>query len=185
MSELPFDLIRSRRKTFSVQIRDGRVIVRAPMSTTKEQAAAFVNRHRQWVLKHLEKERRILEDSRGIPPLTEQELQALSESARRVIPGRVRHYAPLVGVTYGKITIRAQRSRWGSCSAAGNLNFNCLLMLMPLSVLDSIVVHELCHRKHMNHSQSFYREVLRVYPNYHECQKWLKTNGRALLRRLP
>ena len=94
------------------------------------------------------------------------------------------HYAPLVGVSYGRITIRCQRTRWGSCSSKGNLNFNCLLMLAPPEVLDCIVVHELCHRKEMNHSQRFYAEVLRVMPDYRERYKWLKENGHMLMAML-
>ena len=94
-----------------------------------------------------------------------------------VIPERVRHFAPLIGVDYGRITIRCQRTRWGSCSAKGNLSFNCLLMLLPNEVVDSVVVHELCHRKHMNHSPLFYAEIERVFPEYRKCSKWLKENG--------
>ena len=87
------------------------------------------------------------------------------------IPERVRHYAPLVGVSFGRITIRNQRSLWGSCSAKGNLNFNCLLMLTPPEVIDSVIVHELCHRKEMNHSKAFYAEVRRVFPDYWKWDK--------------
>ncbi len=77
----------------------------------------------------------------------------------------------------GNDAIRSQRTKWGSCSAKGNLSFNCLLMLAPPEFLDSIVVHELCHRKEMNHSKRFYAEVLRVFPEYRKWNKWLKENG--------
>lgn len=100
------------------------------------------------------------------------------------IPRRVEKYAPLVGVRVGRITIRNQVSRWGSCSAQGNLNFNCLLMLCPEEVRDYVVVHELCHRKQLNHSPAFWAEVERVLPGYKEQYRWLKENGSRLIRRL-
>ncbi|MED9932452.1 MAG: M48 family metallopeptidase [Catenibacillus sp.] len=93
-------------------------------------------------------------------------------------------HAPMVGVDYGRITIRNQRSRWGSCSAKGNLNFNCLLILFPGDVIDYVVVHELCHRKHMNHSAEFYAEVECVFPQYRRCKKWLRENGSLYLNRV-
>ena len=96
----------------------------------------------------------------------------------------VEEYADLMGVTYGTVSIRAQKTRWGSCSSKGNLNFNCLLMLTPDEVIDSVVVHELCHRKHMDHSKEFYDEVLRVFPDYRKWDKYLKDNGRKLLERI-
>lgn len=118
-------------------------------------------------------------------PKTNTELiEALKAQAKVVIPEKVKHYAPLVGVDYGRITIRCQRTRWGSCSSKGNLNFNCLLMLMPDEVIDSIVVHELCHRKQMNHSAAFYNEVSKVFPEYKRCQKWLKENGGKIMKRI-
>ena len=87
-------------------------------------------------------------------------------------------------MTYGRITIRNQRSRWGSCSSQGNLNFNCLLMLSPPEVIDYVVAHELCHRKEMNHSPKFWAEVERVMPDYKQRQKWLKDNGTAIMTRI-
>ena len=113
--------------------------------------------------------------------LTRQELDALKREAKLLIPDRVRYYAAKLGITYGRIAIRAQRSRWGSCSSKGNLNFNCLLMLAPPGVVDSIVVHELCHRKVMNHSSRFYAEVLRVFPEYEQHHRWLKEHGEMIL----
>ena len=101
-----------------------------------------------------------------------------------VIPDRVRHFAPIVGATYGRITIRNQRSRWGSCSGKGNLNFNCLLMLTPSHVIDYGVVHELCHRLEMNHSQKFWSQVERVLPDYRKSREWLKEHEKELIGRL-
>jgi predicted metal-dependent hydrolase len=126
-----------------------------------------------------------MQNFENVPPLTEQELQELKRRAKLIFEQRAAHYAPLLGVTYSKITVRSQRTRWGSCSSNGNLSFNCLLLLAPDEVLDCIVVHELCHRKEMNHSERFYREVLRVFPEYQKHHAWLKQNGEGLIRRLP
>ena len=120
-----------------------------------------------------------------LQPFSREEIEALADKALIVIPEKVKKYAPMVGVDYGRITIRSQRTRWGSCSSKGNLNFNCLLMLFPDEVVDYVVVHELCHRKHMNHSAAFYTEVERVFSEYQRCQKWLKENGELYLSRLP
>ena len=116
--------------------------------------------------------------------LTEAEIDELKARAAKVIPERVAYFAGIVGVSYGRITIRCQKTRWGSCSSKGNLNFNCLLMLAPPEVLDSVVVHELCHLKEMNHSKAFYDEVLRAYPNYREDHQWLKEHGSELMSRV-
>ena len=113
------------------------------------------------------------------------EIRALAKAALEDIPKRLEKFAPLVGATYGRVTIRNQRTRWGSCSAKGNLNFNCLLMLCPEAVRDYVVVHELCHRKELNHSLRFWAEVEKVLPGYKVQRKWLKDNGGAIIKRLP
>ena len=140
----------------------------------------FVESKSGWIEKHLKKQTAAAQ----LPVFTAEQLQALARQARQTIPERVAYFAPLVGVTYGRITIRSQHTLWGSCSGMGNLNFNCLLMLTPPEVLDYVVVHELCHRKEMNHSASFWAEVGRVVPDYEVRRKWLRENGTALISRL-
>ena len=181
---MEYTVIRSGRKTIGMQIKRGKVIVRAPMGVSDEQIRRFVGSHRDWLEKHLQSALEREAKYADVDLLSSEVLRALAEQACRVIPQRVRYYAPLIGVTYGRITIRNQRTRWGSCSAKGNLNFNCLLLLAPPKVLDSVVVHELCHRKVMNHSELFYREVYRVMPDYDQWHGWLKKNGEGLMRRL-
>ena len=180
---MEYTVIRSKRKTISLELRPDGLLVRAPRFATKWQIDRFVKDHELWIEKHrekLEERQRALKD---VDRLSDEDLKELTKKAKEVIPERVAHYAPLVGVTYGRITIRNQKTRWGSCSAKGNLNFNCLLMLTPPEVIDSVVVHELCHRLQMNHSDRFYREVRRVYPEYDKWNRWLKKNGRAILDR--
>ena len=175
-------VIKSKRRSMALQIKEGQVIVRAPQGTSNRRIREFLEEHRDWLEKNLAKSI-AREEAAAKNRLSEEDIRKLMLAARKVIPERVRYYAPLVGVDYGKITIRCQRTKWGSCSSQGNLNFNCLLMLAPPQVLDGVVVHELCHRKEMNHSPRFYEEVLRVYPEYRKWDKWLKTNGGELMAR--
>ena len=111
-----------------------------------------------------------------LPGYVDSEREKLVERIR----SRVNHYAPLMGVHPGRITIRDQKSRWGSCSSAGTLSFNYRLMMAPPRVLDYVVVHELCHLTHMNHSKDFWNMVERILPDYKESKNWLKEHGKEL-----
>ena len=179
-----YELIRSNRKTIALQIKgDGRIIVRAPVRMAAKDIQRFVDSKAAWIEKHL-----AIIQQRQQPvasAFTLEQIQQLADAAKSDLPRRVARFAALVGVTYGRITIRAQKSRWGSCSGKGNLNFNCLLMLCPEDVRDYVVVHELCHRKELNHSPRFWAEVEKVLPGYKVQRKWLKENGGGLIRRLP
>lgn len=181
---MEFEVIRSDRKTMRAEINGNKLVIRAPLQATNEDINRFMLQNKRWFDDHLAKARAREIAKEKYHRLTQEEIVALANRAKEVIPERVAYYAPLVGVTYGKITIRKQRSLWGSCSSKGNLNFNCLLMLTPPEVIDSVVVHELCHRKQMNHSDRFYAEVLRVFPTYWEQDKWLKENGEILMTML-
>ena len=178
-------LLRSSRKSVTVTVdTEGRITVRAPLRLPLRDITAFLERKAARICGMLERQNGMREQVKALPPLDAAELERLADQAVQVIPPKVRHFAELLGVTYGRITIRNQKTRWGSCTAEGNLNFNCLLMLAPEDVLDSVIVHELCHRLEMNHSARFYEAVYRVFPDYDRCQKWLKENGTLLLRRM-
>ena len=180
--KITYRVIRSARKTIAIRITpEGAVEVRCPSRMRDEDIRKFVESRSSWIETHLAK----IQARPVLPPFTVQEVRALAQKALDHIPARVKYYAPLVGVTYGSITIRNQRTRWGSCSGKGNLNFNCLLMLTPPEVIDYVVVHELCHRRELNHSAKFWAEVARILPDYKQRQKWLRDNGGALIARLP
>ena len=183
------EVIRSGRKSMQLEITsDLRVLVRAPFSMPKKDIQKFIDEKSSWLAEHLiltQKRNELLEQQeKNVKKLTMDEIRQLADQALKVIPERVAYYAPIVGVDIGKITIRNQRTRWGSCSGKGNLNFNCLLMLTPPEVMEYVVVHELCHRIELNHSAKFWNEVQRVLPDYKEQKEWLKNNGGALIQRM-
>lgn len=178
---------RSRRRSIGLEVRpDGSVILRVPNRLPKREALRFLQEKEAWLKQCIAQveARESFAEAAGIEPLTDEELSALTKAARDYFTEKCAWLAPLVGVDYGRISIRHQKTRWGSCSAKGNLNFNCLLMLAPEDVRDYVVVHELCHRKEMNHSAAFWAEVARVVPDYKEKERWLKEQGPLLQRRL-
>ena len=184
-NNLKLDIIYSSRKSIALELKSGTLTIRAPKGMPRRNINVFLESKRGWIENHLSKMQEHQETFEHVQVLTMEEIHELADKAKVVILERVKKYAPIVGVDYGRITIRNQRSRWGSCTSKGNLNFNCLLMLFSDEVIDYVVVHELCHRKHMNHSAAFYAEVERVFPEYRKCQKWLKDNGGLYLNRLP
>ena len=184
---MKYTLIRSRRKTIAVQIEnDLSIVVKVPRWLPKYEVDRFVNDKSDWIEKTIEKIK-VKNEQKELnrqPALTEAEVRALADEALVLIPERVRFFAPIVGVDYGRVTIRNQKTRWGSCSTKGNLNFNCLLMLTPPEIIDYVVVHELCHRKEMNHSKLFWNEVEKVLPDYKTARKWLRDNGSVIMDRI-
>jgi len=180
------EIVRSRRKTIGIQIAGpGHVRVRAPLHCSEREIARVLTEKEHWIETHLEKAARREEAIRQQPRLSREELNRLADAALAVLPLRVSELARQMGVRYHRITIRNQRTRWGSCSAKGNLNFNVMLMLCPQAVVDYVIVHELCHLKEMNHSPRFWAEVEKVLPRYREPRAWLKANGSTILARMP
>lgn len=180
LEKFEYIIKKSRRTTISVQITpDQKLLVKAPAYTSIKEVEEFLREKRDWIIKQINRTKVTSQQAAQMGILSDKEIRKLKRDAKKIIPGRVEYYAKLSGITYNRIFIRLQKSRWGSCSIEGNLNFNALLALMPLEVLDSVVVHELCHRRHMDHSKAFYDEVLKIFPDYKKWDKWLKQNGAA------
>ena len=179
------DIIRSCRKTMSAEIHpDGRVIVRAPMKMPEDRIRLFLIEKRKTIEKHVQRRLAENETLTGTRPFTDAEISRMADEAAELIPKRVQYFAELMGIKYNRITIRNQKTRWGSCTSRGNLNFNCLLVMAPPEVMDSVIVHELCHIIHQDHSKAFYDAVYKVFPDYDRCDRWLNENGRLLIRRM-
>lgn len=177
-------VIRSARKTISLEItKDLAIIVRAPYTTSNSKIETILREKNDWITKTALKLQQ--KNAETLPFFSEQELKELEESARKTIVERVAQLAKEMGITYNKISFGFQKSRWGSCSSKGNLRFNCLLMCMPSEIRDYVIIHELCHRKYMNHSSSFWSEVQKFMPNFIDATQWLKINGSTLISRLP
>ncbi len=178
-------VVRSRRRTVGIQIaKPGEVIVRAPVKYPEQEIRKLLEEKRSWIETHMQKVVQRTREAETLPRITAEEIRRLADDALKYIPPRTRYWAEKTGVQYGRITIRCQRTRWGSCTSQGNLNFNCLLMMCPLEVIDYIIVHELCHRKEMNHSARFWAEVKKVMPEYRQQEKWLRQRGRTILARV-
>ena len=178
MDEITYEWIRTRRRTIAVQIKEGgRVVVRTPCFVSRAQVEKFLEERRDWIIKNQKALKEVHEQKLRI---TEEMRREGIEKAKKILPERVKYYACLMGVTYGRITIREQKTRWGSCSGRGNLNFNWKLTLMPNELLDYVVVHELAHRTEMNHSRNFWRIVEQVLPDYQERRRRLKEMSNKL-----
>jgi len=103
------------------------------------------------------------------------------DQARSMILERVKLYSYISGIAYNKFNITNARTRWGSCSAKGNMNFSWRLIMAPLRVIDYVVAHELAHQEVKNHSRKFWDKVNTIFPDYEQCRRWLKENGHLLL----
>lgn len=183
-------VVRSKRRSYGIVVdEDGEVTVRIPLRGSMTVARKLVAEKQDWILGkiRLQKQRRQMRkaqeaerESKYTPQQREGLEKRYRQAAKEYIPKRVEYYAGQLGVSYGRIRIAEQKTRWGSCSGKGTLSFNWKLMLAPPKVLDYVVVHELCHLKEMNHSPRFWKLVEEIMPDYKEYRKWLKENGNTL-----
>ena len=169
-----YELIRSRRKTLALEItRDGRVIVRAPLRAAKREIGAFVSAHEAWIEKHLAEQRR---RAASMPPEPSMdELRAMAEKAKEIIPPKVERWSRVMGLVPTGITITSARTRYGSCSGKNRLSFSCFLVNYPDAAIDLVVVHELCHIRDKNHGPGFYALLSRYLPDHKERKRLLKS----------
>ena len=182
---LPFMVIKSKRRTMGISINEeGEILFRVPLRTSEREIMRMAEEKSHWIITHY-LEICAKKNSRPVSDLSAVQRTALEkrykEAARSYIPKRVAYYHDMTGGTYQRIAIRDQKTRWGSCSSKGTLSFNWRLMLAPPAVLDYVVVHELCHLTHMDHSPAFWQAVEAVCPDYRDLRKWLKEHGSELV----
>ena len=169
---MDYKIVYSDRKTLSLQVtRLGEVVVKAPRRIAKTRIEAFATAHTDWIEKKLCEVKRRLEK---YPEPSENEYRELISLAKSTIPSRVEYFAKIMGIDYGRITITSAQKRFGSCSSSGNISFTYRLMLYPEAAREYVVVHELAHRREMNHSKRFYAIIEAVMPDYRYRKRLLK-----------
>ena len=167
-----YTIIRSRRRTVALEItRDGRALVRAPLRMPVRDIEAFVAAHEKWLADHLAARQAWL--AAAPPPPTPEEIAALKQRAREVLPPKVAWYSEKMGLFPTAVKITAARTRYGSCSGKNSLCFSCFLMNAPEPAIDLVVVHELCHIRHKNHGPEFYALLASVLPDHRQRKKLL------------
>ena len=167
-----YRLIRSKRHTVALEIRpDGALWVRAPRWVPRALIEREIAAREDWIARRIA----TLPPPRPVP--SEAELTALRQAAQEYIPTRVAHFAAVMGVAPTAVKINAATKRFGSCSSKGSLNFSCRVMTYPPEAIDYVVVHELAHLVHMNHSAAFYACVAAVLPDYKQRIALLKNKG--------
>ena len=167
-----YTLIRARRRTMSLQLdRDGRAVVRAPYGVKREFIDRFVAEHEDWLNRAREKQqnRRLAH-----PEPTDEERKALIAQAKEYLPMRVDYWSDIMGLTPTGLKITSARTRFGSCSGKNSICFSWRLMQYPTEAIDYVVVHELAHIRHHDHSPAFYALIERYLPDWRERMKLLK-----------
>ena len=166
-----------RARRYVIRVRaDGRVRVTIPRGGSKREARAFAEREHPWI--DAEKRRVALENARSRETLAPEIERGLRELARRELPARVLELATKHGLHVGRVSVRNQRWRWGSCSRRGHVCLNWRLVHMPASVRDYVILHELMHLKRMDHSPAFWKLVARACPEYQAARAWLRDHVR-------
>lgn len=237
---IEYKVVRSRRKTLSLQVSYGQVLVRAPYGVDDKFINTLIEKKSAWLKAKIAQQSQVddfcCDFSQGstlflfgqlvtlditfakqaqtlltndinnkqilIIVLAERNQKKLNnkvllaaavkkhiekyfkQQAEDIIPVKVATYSQLTSLTPVSIKIRQYRSRWGSCNSRGELSFNYLLMMLPIDVINYVVVHELCHLEHLNHSKEFWQLVAKHFPQYTKAKKWMKINQSALLWRL-
>ena len=167
---------RARRMRLAVY-HTGVVVVTAPQVAGFSIVEQFMVRKARWVLDKLENVKRF--SGRIVIKDTRREYLKHRESARSLAVARMAHFNTVYNFSWNQVAIRNQKSRWGSCSKKGNINFNYKIALLPTHLADYVIVHEMCHLGEFNHSQKFWNLVAEAYPNHKEARSELRKIGVA------
>ena len=179
---IPCRMIRSDRRSLGIEIRrlsegGAELLIRAPRRMKISDIQWFMNQKEQWITEKYQAAMVDKPEPEKVPIPEYVSKQWLQTEGAAIFQQKIAGWADRMNVTYGRVTIRDQKTRWGSCSSRGNLNFNWRLLLMPEDVMDYVVVHELAHRREMNHSAAFWNIVETYLPDYRIRRQWLKENG--------
>lgn len=171
---IEYKLIRTARKTVAICVKpDGEVEVRAPRKASRQFIEDFVDRKKEWIEQNVQTMRQRKESRRRVV-LTKEQKAAAKAKAEAVISARCQYFAPRMGVDFAGVRVNSAKSRWGSCTAGGNLNFTYRLIYTNPELIDYVVVHELAHRKEMNHSSRFWAVVEGELPDYRQRRDKLR-----------
>ena len=169
---MEYKIIYSKRKTVAVQVTpDGEVLVKAPKGTEKKHIEETVIRYSDWIEKA---QKKVLGKKIGMKEASAEEEKLLRKKAKELLPEKVNYYSDLLGVKPERLTITGARTRFGSCSGKNSISFSFYLMRFPEEAVDYVVVHELCHIIHHNHSKEFYKEIEKILPDYKKRKKLLE-----------
>lgn len=169
--EIKYDIIRTDRGTVGITVRDGLVTVRAPRSVSDGEIRLIVEKHREWI------EKKLLQSKGAVKPsLSEGDIAILRALAKKYLPSRLEYFSRLTGLSPERVRISSAKSRFGSCTSSGSISLSLYVMLYPREAIDLVIVHELCHLRHMNHSKSFYALLSRFLPD-HKARKALLRSG--------
>ncbi len=167
---MDYNIVYSSRKSISLTVKDGKLTVRAPRGVKKTKIEELVHNNRDWILRAIDRSLKV----RDQYEVSHDEELALRKAAKKELKKKADYYATLMGLKYGRLTITGAKTRFGSCSSKGNISFSFHLMRYPESAIDYVVVHELAHVVHLNHSAAFWSVVSSVFPDYKERRALLK-----------
>jgi predicted metal-dependent hydrolase len=172
-------IVYSKRRTIVLQVKAGHVFLKAPVRTPTKYLEDLISKKQHWIMAKLELSQKTTQTKqKNLDPIVVSQYKA---ELIEYLNFKLSIFATQIGVTFNKFTVKKIHSRWGSCSVRGNLNFSLYLWNTPSFVIDYVIVHELCHLKHMNHSKAFWDLVGANYPQYQLAQSWLKTNGKSVM----
>lgn len=161
--EYLFQASKKARRIWLTIKPDGSFRVSAPFNMNEETIEEFMQEKKSWILKTLD----YFQKNPGIKlEANKEDIHKIKERALTIAQNRIEHFNKIYNFKYRKITIRSQKSRWGSCSQSGNLSFNYKIALLPPDLADYVIVHELCHIKELNHSSRFWLLVEKAYPDH-------------------
>ncbi len=159
-----YEIIRSKRKTMALCVgKSGEITVRAPLTMPDATIEKFVASHESWLKKAIKKQ---LDYQAAHPKLSDEEIKILKQKAAEVLPDRVEFFSSLTGLKAESVKITSAKTRFGSCSGKNNICFSYILMQYPQEAIDYVVLHELAHTRHHNHSKSFWALVEKYMPDY-------------------